>query len=327
MRWTSGAGCAARAAGKAEAEAEYAAYQTVLLTLTADVARTYFAIGALDGEIDALTQAVELRQKAVDMLNLRFEQGMNSELTFYQAQTQLAQAEADLADARRRRENLINALAVLCGQSASDFELPHTPLKIPVPPVPAGIPSEILKRRPDIIEAERLLAAANERVGIAQASFFPSVTLTGSYGTSSMSADNLFEWSSRQWSLGPSVSMPIFKGGRLKAETEARQAEYTGALEEYRKRVLTAFGEVENALADIRLRQEQSAAQQKLLKAARQATNISIQRYKEGLVNFLEVIDTERSRLQAERDAIEIQSEELIAVVHLIKATGSTWKN
>jgi len=309
----------------AKAQKEAAAYNTVLLTLTTDLARTYFSIRALDTEIDALAEAMKLRQRAVDMLDLRFKQGMNSELTFFQAQTQLAQAEADVADARRHRENLVNALAVLCGQSASEFTLEHAPLDLAVPKIPSGVPSDILKNRPDIMEAERLIAAANERVGIAQASFFPSVTLTGSAGFNSVKAGNVFDWESRFWSIGPEVNLPIFNSGRLQSALEAGRAEYKKSLAEYRKRVLTAFGEVENALADIRLYGEQSQAQQKLLKASRKAAELSIQRYKEGLVSFLEVIDAERSRLQAERDAIQIQSQQLIAVTQLVKAIGGNF--
>lgn len=313
------------AAGLADAQAEAAASQTVLLTLTVDVAKTYFAIGSLDTEIDALGAAVTLRQRAVDMLELRFQQGMNSELTFFQAQTQLAQAEADLVDANRRRENLVNALAVLCGQNASGFTLEHEPLKTALPKIPVGIPSEIIKYRPDIMEAERLMAAANERVGVAQAEFFPSVTLTGSAGYASAKAKDLLKWGSREWSFGPAVNVPLFNGGRLTAELEAQKAEYEKTVAEYRQRVLTAFSEVENTLADIRRRKEQSEAQQKLLNAATQAADISTQRYKEGLVSFLEVIDSERSRLQAERDAIGIRAEELIAAAQLIKALGGSW--
>lgn len=313
------------AASFAEAEAQAAAYQTILLTLTVDVAKTYFTIAALDTEIDALAAAVELRQRAVDMLNLRYQKGINSELTFFQAQTQLAQAQADLIDAKRRRENFVNALAILCGQTAGNFTLTHEPLQTPVPSIPVGIPSAILKSRPDIIEAEKLITAANDRVGIAQASFFPSIMLTGSAGFTSAQAEDLLKWGSREWSFGPSVNIPLFSGGRLTAELEAEEAEYQKTLADYHKRVLTAFSEVENALADIKLRREQSSAQQELLRAATQAAEISIQRYKEGLVSFLEVIDAERSRLQAERDAIKIQSEALMAAAQLVKALGGSW--
>jgi hydrophobe/amphiphile efflux-1 (HAE1) family protein/NodT family efflux transporter outer membrane factor (OMF) lipoprotein len=315
------------AANLAEAQAQAAAYQTILLTLSVDVAKTYFTIAALDTEIDALTDAVELRQRAVEMLNLRYQKGMNSELTFYQAQTQLAQAQADLIDAKRRRENLVNALAILCGQTAGDFTLTHEPLKTPVPSIPVNIPSEILKNRPDIMEAEKLITAANHRVGVAQASFYPSVMLTGSAGYSSAEAEDLLKWGSREWSFGPSINIPLFNGGRLTAQLHAQEAEYQKTLAEYRKRILTAFSEVENALTDIQLHKKQSIAQQQLLKAASQAAKISTDRYKEGLVSFLEVIDAERSRLQALRDSIKIQSEELMAAAQLIKALGGNWRN
>ncbi len=315
------------AAGLADAQAEAAAYQTIHLTMTVDVAKTYFTIAALDSEIDALTSGLELRRRAVSMLDLRYQKGMNSELTLHQAQTVFAQAQADLIDAKRRRENFVNALAVLCGQTASDFKLPHEPLNTPTTAIPLSIPSDVLKNRPDIIEAEKLMTAANELIGVAQASFFPSVTLTGGAGFTSAQADDLLKWGSREWSIGPSVNLPIFNGGQLTAKLEAEKAEYQKALADYRKRVLTAFSEVENTLADIKLRAEQSTAQKDLLQSARQTAAISTERYKEGLVSFLEVIDAERSRLQAERDAIKIQSEELIAAAQLVKAIGGRWVN
>lgn len=313
------------AARRAEAQAEESAYGTIFLTLSADVARNYFEIGAIDAEIDALTKAVELRQRAVDMLKLRFEEGMNSELTFFQAQTQLSQAQADLVDANRRRENVINVLAVLCGQNASEFTLPQQALTTLTPQIPPGVPSTILKARPDIAEAERLMAAASEEVGIAQAAFFPTITLTGSAGYTSIDSGNLLDWENRVWSIGPSASLPIFNAGRLNAQKKAQQAEYQRTVAEYKKRVLVSFSEVENALADIHRRQEQYAAQKTLLDSATKAAELSIQRYKEGLVSFLEVIDTERSRLEAERDTIAIQSQVLISSVHLIKALGGGW--
>lgn len=313
-------------AGKAQAQAEAAAYGTVFLTLTADVARDYFEIGAVDAEIEALQGAVDLRQKAVEMLKARFQEGINSELTFYQAQTQLSQAQADLVDARRRRENLVNALAVLCGQNASQFSLPSPgKLKTEVPQIPSGIPSDILENRPDIMEAQKLVDAESEKLGIAETAYFPLIKLTGSAGYSSIDSGNLLDWESRVWSIGPSVSIPIFNGGKLKAEEKAQKAQYEKTMAEYKKRVLTAFGEVENALADVKMRGEQLQAQNELVAASRQAAAISIQRYKEGLVTFLEVIDAERSRLEVERDAIQTQSQVLISTVYLIKALGGNW--
>jgi multidrug efflux pump len=313
------------AAGRADAQAEAAAYGTVYLTLTADVARSYFQIAAIDAEIAALQKAVELRQRAVEMLKIRFQEGMNSELTYFQAQTQMSQAQADLVDARRRRENLVNILAVLCGQTANDFELKTLTLKDLMPEIPVKLPSSILMDRPDIVQAERLLSAASERVGVAKASFFPAVTLMGSAGYSNIEAGDLLNWESRVWSVSPSVNLPLFNGGRLNAKLKAQQAEFRKAEAEYKKRVLVAFSEVENALADIRLRKEEFTAQSELRHSAQQAAELSIQRYKEGLVSFLEVIDAERSRLESERDAIAIQSETMISAVQLIKAIGGGW--
>lgn len=315
------------AAGRADAQAQVAAYGTVYLTLTADVARTYFQIGAVDAEIIALEKAVELRQRAVDMLKLRFQEGMNSELTFFQAQTQLSQAQADLVDGRRRRENLINVLAVLCGQNASDFSLAPLFLQNITPEIPVKLPSSVLMERPDIVEAERLLSAASDRIGVAQAAFFPAVTLMGSAGYSSISSGDLLNWESRVWSINPSITLPLFNGGQLSAKVKVQQAEYQKAYAQYKKQVLIALSEVENALVDIRLRKEEYVAQSAVRNSAQQAADLSIQRYKEGLVSFLEVIDAERSRLDSERDAIKIQSETLIAAVQLIKAIGGGWVN
>ncbi len=313
------------AAGRADAQAQEAAWATVYLTLTTDVARTYFQIAAVDAEIDALQQAVELRRRAVEMLKLRFEEGMNSELTFFQAQTQLSQAESDLVDGRRRRENLVNVLAVLCGQNASEFTLPVLSLQNVTPQIPVKLPSSVLMGRPDISEAERLLSATSDRIGVAYAAFFPAVTLNASAGYASVSSGDLLDWESRVWSFGPSVNLPLFNGGKLNAKLKVQQAEYKKAQAQYKKRVLTAFSEVENALADLRLRKEEYEAQARVRDSAAQAADLSIKRYKEGLVSFLEVIDAERSRLDSERSAIKIQSETLIAAVSLIKSIGGGW--
>ncbi len=314
------------AAGIADAQAQAAAYGTVYLTLTTDVARIYFQIGAVDAEIVALEKAVELRQRAVDMLKLRFEQGINSELTFSQAQTQRSQAQADSVNGRRRRENLVNILAVLCGQNASEFTLPALSLQNTTPEIPVKVPSSVLMDRPDIAEAERLLSAASDRIGVAQAAFFPAVTLTGSVGYTSVSSENLLDWESRVWSIGPSINLPLFNGGKLNAKLKVQQAQYKKAQAEYKKRVLIAFSEVENALADLRLRKEEFVAQSEVRRSAEKAAELSVQRYKEGLVSFLEVIDAERSRLDSQRQAIVIQSQTLVSAVSLVKAIGGGWE-
>lgn len=312
-------------AGHAEAQASEEAYRTVLLTLTADVAQNYFLLRELDAEVETFKQTIELRQRAVDVVEDRVKGGVSSELDLSRATTELAQAKADMIDVRRRRGEVENTLALLCGIVASDFKVESEPFKVNVVDVPAGLPSELLKRRPDIAEAERLMAAANAKIGVAQADLFPSVSLNASAGLESADLDNLLEWESRVGSIGPSVNLPLFKGGRNKAKIRAARADHAMAVAKYHQQVLKAFQETETALNNVRLRREQTEAQEKLVKVTSTSSKLSITRYRQGLVTFLEVVDAERTRLQAELEASQVKTEQMIATIHLIKALGGSW--
>ncbi|MBP6343232.1 MAG: efflux transporter outer membrane subunit [Candidatus Omnitrophica bacterium] len=312
-------------AGRAEAEASEEAYKTVLLTLTADVARQYFLLRELDAEVETLKQTIDLRQKAVDVVKNRVEGGVSSELDLSRATTELAQAKADIIDVYRQRGEVENTLAVLCGSVASDFKIAAAELKVKIPEIPAGLPSELLKRRPDIAETERLMAATSAKIGVAEGDFFPSVFLTGSAGLESVELDNLLEWESRVASFGPSVNLPLFKGKRNQAKLKAARADYAMAVAKYQQQVLVAFQETEDALINVQMRREQLEAQDKLVKATSVSSKLSITRYRQGLVSFLEVVDAERSRLQAELESIRIKTQEIIATVQLIKALGGAW--
>lgn len=312
-------------AGRAEAQASEEAFHTIQLTLTADVAQTYLLLRELDAEVETLVKTIELRQKAADVVHNRVEGGVSSELDLSRATTELAQAKADIIDVRRRRGEVENQLALLCGEAASGFKIEPAPLKVTIPQIPAGLPSELLKRRPDVAQAERLMAAASAKIGVAQASMFPSVSLTGSAGFESVDLDNLFDWESRAASIGPSVNLPIFSGGRNKARIKAARADYAMAVAQYNQQVLIAFQETEDALNNVQLRHEQMEAQEKLVKATSTSSRLSITRYRQGLVSFLEVVDAERTRLQAELEALQIKTEEIIATIHLIKALGGVW--
>jgi hydrophobe/amphiphile efflux-1 (HAE1) family protein/NodT family efflux transporter outer membrane factor (OMF) lipoprotein len=312
-------------AGQAEAQASEEAFHTVQLTLTADLAQSYFLLRELDAEVETLIKTIELRQKAVDVVRDRVHGGVSSELDLSRATTELAQAKADIIDVRRRRGEVENRLALLCGISASEFNVDPGLLPVNIPEIPAGLPSELLKRRPDIAEAERVLASASAKIGVAQAEFFPSVSLTGSGGFESVEADNLLDWESRVASIGPSVKLPIFTGGRNKARLKAARADFAMALARYNQQVLKAFQETEDALNNVRLRHEQMKAQEDLVRATSISSKLSITRYRQGLVSFLEVIDAERSRLQSELAASQIKTEEIIATVQLIKALGGSW--
>ena len=311
---------------QAEADATRAELYAIRLIMNADVAANYILIRELDSAIDIIDETIKLRQYAVDVVQDRVKGGVTSELDFNRAKTELAKAKTDRVEILRRRRELETALAILCGQLPGDFRVPKKPLsRDDVPSVPIILPSELLERRPDIAQSERRVAAANARIGVSEAAFFPRVTLSASGGIRSVEFDNLLEWESRFWSVGPAVEWPVFSGGRNKANLAASEAEYLKTVEDYRQTVLQAIGDVETAMSNIQFYFEQAGVQDEVLTSSRQTAKLSISRYREGLVTFLEVIDAERSRLDAELQATQIMAQQLIASVQLIKALGGGW--
>ena len=315
---------------RADAQATLAAYYNVLLTLQADVADNYFGLRALDAEIATVTSTVALRHEQVQLVRSRFDGGIGNELDVAQAETELASTEADAAALGRQRDQMENALAILVGENPSAFHLPAlTPANSdwhPQPPVvPAGLPADLLERRPDVAAAERTLASANAKIGVARAAFFPVLTLTGSGGFLSGDADSLFNWNSRTWSLGPSLTLPVFAGGRNRANLERSQAALAEAMALYRQQVLVAFGDVETSLADIRHLGDQAAAQERAVDSARHAADLATQQYRSGIVAYITVVDASRATLAAERANAELAGQRLIAAVQLIKALGGGW--
>jgi multidrug efflux pump len=316
---------------RADAEANVAAYYNLLLTLNADVAQNYFRLRALDVEISTLERSVRLRKEQVQLVQSRFDSGIGNELDLARAQTELATTEAEAASLDSQRAQLENTIAILTGENASVFHLPplaeeQTLTWNPKPPViPPGLPSELLERRPDVSEAERQLASANARIGIAKAAFFPVLRLTGSGGFVSGDFDSLFNWDSRVWSIGPSISLPIFAGGRNRANYARSKSAYEEALAHYRQQVLVAFADVENSLSAIQSIKKQSAAQERALNSARRAADLAQQRYTAGIVSYLEVVDANREALLTERANARIIGLRLAATVQLIKALGGGW--
>jgi multidrug efflux system outer membrane protein len=187
------------------------------------------------------------------------------------------------------------------------------------------LPADLLERRPDVASAERQLASANAKIGVAKAAFFPVVTLTGSGGYLSGSVDNLFDWSSRAWSIGPSLSLPIFAGGRNRANYHRSQAAFEEAAAAYRQQVLIAFGDVENSLSGIRHLADQAAAEERAVENSRRAADLANERYRSGIVAYLSVVDAERDALTDERSNAQLTGQRLIAAVQLIKALGGGW--
>ena len=315
---------------RADAQGSLAAFDNVLLTLQADVAQNYFRLRALDAEIATVTGTVELREEQVRLVRSRFSGGIGNDLDIARAETELATTEAEAASLAQQRQQLENAIAILAGQNPASFHLAADAPGNWSPPalaIPAGLPSDLLERRPDVAQAKRQLASANARIGVAKAAFFPVLTLTGSGGYLSADVDTLFNWSSRTWSIGPSLSLPIFAGGRNKANYQRSKAVFEESVANYRQQVLVAFGEVEDSLSGIRHLADQSSAQQRAVTNARRAVDLATDRYRSGIVSYIEVVDASREALQAERGNAQLAGQRLIAAVQLIKALGGGWNN
>jgi multidrug efflux system outer membrane protein len=188
------------------------------------------------------------------------------------------------------------------------------------------LPADLLERRPDVAEAERTMAAASEGIGIAKAAYFPAIQLTGSAGMESVSLKDLFNWEDRFWSLGPNISLPIFEGGRIRADVARAKAAYLEAVARYRSQILVAFHEVEDSLVGLRLLREQFNAQERALNGARKAAELSRLRYKEGLASYIEVVIADRTMLENEITAYQLSGQRVVTTVLLIKALGGGWK-
>jgi multidrug efflux system outer membrane protein len=312
---------------RAQAQASLADYQNFQLSLAADVASEYFLVRSLDREIVTLRRTIQLRQDSVRILSDRFTIGTIPEIDLAEAKTDLATAKADLADTTRQRAETLHALALLCGRAASTFDVPEHAASISSPPLPPVVlPSALVERRPDIAKAERTLAAQNAQIGVARAAYFPVIRLTGQAGYLSAESDKLFSTDSRTWSIGPSVSLPIFTAGRTAADVRRARAVYEEALAQYREIVLTAFREVEDSLAQVTLRAQQASDQSEALASATKVWDLDRARYDAGVISYFELADAERLALQQERLAAQIQGQRFIASVHLIKALGGGWQ-
>lgn len=313
------------AAAEAQLEGSADAVAVIRLALSADAASTYFSIRSSDREIDVLERTLGLRREALQLAERRAHAGSVGDLDVVRARADLALTEADLQDSRRRRELAEHALAVLQDRNAISFELPAQPLQNAIPAIPAGLPADLLRRRPDVAQNERALKAANERIGIAEAAFFPSIRLTAFAGVASNDLSNLLDKPSEIWSIGPSIGLPLFDGGRNRGNLEAAQARYRQAAAQYRLSVLGAFRETQDGLSDVAYLRERSESLHAAVVASVQAAKISRSRYDRGLVGYFEVVESERSALVTQRAEIQNDQQRLVAAVSLIKALGGGW--
>jgi multidrug efflux system outer membrane protein len=310
---------------RAQADESAALFESLRLSLTAEVATNYVTLAAAERELEILRNTVNLRGRALELVMARVRSGTAADLDQARAETELALAEADVAAVENRRAKLSNALAVLVGEAPSRFTVSADAQHFASPRVPAGLPSDLLERRPDIAAAERALAAANARIGVAKAAFFPAISLTGGFGQASGDIDRLLDSDSRTWSIGPRLYLPIFQGGRNRANLARSRGAYDEAVARYRQQVLVAFREVQDALTATRLLEQQSAAQARALAAAQRATSRAQTRYDSGFVSYLEVIDAQRTALAVERASVQLAAQRVTASIDLIKALGGGW--
>jgi multidrug efflux system outer membrane protein len=317
------------AAARSDVAASEALYRSILLSLQADVAQTYFNLRAIDAELGVLSETVGTREQNVRLLQRRFDLGDIGELDLARAKTELSTTRTDAIGLERQRAQLEHALAVLLGKPPASFALAPAPLGADAPRVPPGLPSALLERRPDIAAAQRRMIATNARIGIARSAFFPSLNLTGLAGFESNELSNLFNWSSRTWVLGPlfgtMLSLPIFDGGRRRADLGRSWAALDESVADYRQNVLIAFAEVEDNLAGLRVLSGQFEATQDSLTSAGRALKLADTRYRAGATSYLDVIDAQRGVLSIRRLEVQIAGARAASTVALIRALGGGW--
>jgi len=312
-------------AAEADATAVATDLQVVLLTLTADVARHYQLLRSLDNERAVMEATISLRRDTVQLQQTRYQAGLINDVDVTRARTEQATVEADLQAIVRERAQIEHALAVLCGQAPAEFSITPRTTQVVPPEVPAGLPSALMERRPDIVEAEQRLQAANARIGASQAEFFPKITLTSTAGIASADLGTLVDWPSRLASFGPSITIPLFEGGRNQANLKAAQARYEQAVAGYRGTILQAFREVEDSLTDLSTLAFQADAVSRALTSARETFSLTSERYERGLSSYLDVVDAQRAALQAERQDVQLRGQQAVSAIRLAKALGGGW--
>jgi multidrug efflux system outer membrane protein len=308
-----------------DAASREALLQSARLVVQAEVAQRYLQLRATDAERDLVRETVAAYRDTLDLTERRERAGDLAELDVARVQTELAATESDALALDRQRALLEHALAVLTGEVASDFGLAAGEWTTALPSIPAGVPSTVLARRPDVAAAQRAVMAAQARLGVARTAWFPSIALTGAGGFASPDLGDLFKWSARAWGIGALLSLPLIDGGRREAGVQGASAQLDGALAEHRDRVLVAFREVEDELASLRLLDRQSAVQAKAVTSARRATALSDVRYRNGMVSQLDLLDARRSELRNRRQALHVRSAQYQSTVGLIRALGGGW--
>jgi multidrug efflux system outer membrane protein len=295
------------------------------LLVQAEVAQTYLNIRALDTERALVQGTLQAYRNTLRLTEVRFREGDVAELDVARVRTEVAATESEALALDRRRAEAEHALAVLVGEVASDFRLAPSDWSTALPVIPAGVPSTVLARRPDVAAAQNSLRAAQARVGVAKAAWFPSVSLTATGGYAAPELGDLLKMSARAWGVGALLSLPLLDGGRREAGVQSANAEMDIALAQYREQILVAFRDVEDQLSSLRLLADQQEAQSRSVASATRATVLSDSRYRNGFVSQLELLDAQRSELRNRRAALQVRLGQYQATVGLIRALGGGW--
>ena len=312
-------------AARASAQASAADLESVSLSVHAELAADYFQLRTLDAEEQLLSTTVTAFEKALELTENRYRGGVASAVDVAQAETQLETTRAQAIDVRVQRQQFEHAIAALTGQPASSFSIPAAPWSAPPPAIPPGLPSDLLERRPDIASAERHIAAANAQIGVARAAYFPQITLNASAGYESGAISKWLDGPSGFAAAGISALVTVFDVGRRRAVSEQAQAAYDQTVANYRQTVLTAFQEVEDNLAALRILEDEGKTQSAAVVAAERSLTLSNNRYRGGVVTYLEVITAQSTALNNQRAAVDILRRRMNATVLLIKALGGGW--
>jgi len=312
-------------AANASLQSTAADLQNVQLVLTAELAADYFTLRELDAEYQVVQESVGYERKGLDLVNHRHEGGIANGLDVAQQATLLDSTISQLALVQQSRAQFEHAIAVLVGQAASTFTVPVAPLRDAPPPVPLGVPSDVLERRPDISTAERTMAFENAQVGIARTAFYPHITLSGAGGLQSQNIASLFNAPSFIWSLGADAFEPILQGGRNRANLAAARAAYDQSVANYRQSVLTAFQQVEDGISNLSTLSQALATQSAAVEDARRALSIANNRYVGGVTTYLDVITAQTTLLANQRLATQLLGQQMVSAVYLVKALGGGW--
>jgi multidrug efflux system outer membrane protein len=314
------------AAGE-RANAAAADFNNALLSLQTTVARAYFNLRALDDERELVSLYLQSQHKSLEIVRRRKALGADDGLDLSLAETEVHAAEGDLHEIERQRAGVLLEIAALCGKNPSGFGIAPDPAaaRLRPPEIPVGLPSELLERRPDIAASERELHALTAEIGVARAAFYPAVTLFGKLGFASTDFATTLDWDSRFWALAPSISLPVFEGGRNEQNLRRAEARVRAATAAYRQNILNAFKEVETCLGDLRLLSERGEKLERAVAAGDRAAALVNKRYKGGSVSYMDVTVAERRAISIKRDAARVRGQQLSTSVLLVKAIGGGW--